>query len=329
MAKESKTDRARRTDGGDARRPQDIPGRGWVAVGQRVLIEIKEDHVSLLAAGVAFKALLALFPALIAAVSTWGLVASPEEIEAQITDFTAALPDNAASLIEDQLAAVTTGSTGQLGTALIVSIVIALWAASGGVAGLVEGTSAAYDQPDERSFPVKRGIALLLTVGAIAFVLVTFGIIAILPPVLDAAGLGAGATLAIQIVQWPLLALLGWAAIAVVYRVGPDRRHAKLRWVTWGAAIATVVWLLGSAGFTIYVNTFGNYEETYGAIAGVIVLMLWLYLSSFAVLLGAEINSELERQTRVDSTVGDDRPIGSREAAPADSTPQRFETEST
>jgi membrane protein len=326
---DQKLARARGTAGSGARRPSDIPRSGWRAVAQRVQIELKEDHVSLLAAGVAFKALLALFPALIAAISVWGLVGDPDQIEAQIDELTEAMPESAAALIQDQIGGVATSGTGQLGTALVLSLAIALWSASGGVLGLIEGCNAAYDETDTRSFPIRRGLALALTLGAIVFLLVTFGLIAVLPVVLGAVGLGDAATLAIRIGQWPLLALLTIGALAVVYRVGPDRRNPGLRWVTWGAAIATAIWLLGSLGFTLYVESFGNYEETYGAIAGVIVLMLWLYLASFAVLLGAEVNAELERQTVADTTVDDERVLGDRQAAVADATPQEYDPDGT
>jgi membrane protein len=308
-------------EGRDARTPSDIPRRGWKAILRRVVGELKEDHVSLLAAGVAFKALLALFPAMIAAVSIWGLVTDPDTIADQVAGFTDALPEEAASLIEQQLADIAGTGTGALTGTLIVSILLALWSASAGVAGLMEGCNAAYDEIDERNFVVKRGLAILFTVGAIVFLALTIGIIAVLPPLLGTLGLGSAAELAIRILQWPVLAALVMVALAVVYRYAPDRDHPQLRWVTAGAVLATVLWLLASAGFTLYVELAGDFAETYGALAGVVVLMLWLYLSAFVVLLGAEFNAESERQTLLDTTTGPARPMGQRGATVADTPP--------
>jgi membrane protein len=308
-------------DGHDARRPSDIPTAGWKAIGSRVVASLKQDHVSLLAAGVAFKGLLAIFPAIIAAISIWGLVADPATITRQVESLTAALPDSASSLLTDQMQNVAGSDSSTLGFALVVSVLIALWSASGGMAGLVEGINAAYEEVDRRPFPRKRGLALLLTVGGILGLLLTIGLIAVLPAVVDGLGLGRAGELAVRIGTWPLLAGLAMAALALLYKVAPDRDQPRTRWVTWGAVTATVLWLLGSGVFTLYVENFGSFGETYGTFAGIIVLMLWLFLTSFIVLLGAEINAETERQTARDTTVGDPAPIGNRGAVSADTTP--------
>jgi membrane protein len=318
---------AARTDGSDAERPSDIPKAGWKAIGKRVVDALKRDHVSLLAAGVAFKALLALFPAIIAGISIWGLVADPETVTDQIQGLTDALPEEAATLIGQQMEEVAAGGTGALGVAVIVSILVALWSASGGMAGLIEGINAAYDEVDRRKFPIKRGLALLLTVGAIVALLVTVGLIAVLPAIIGGLGLGEAGELAIRIGTWPLLAVLAMFGLSLLYKVAPDRDDPQLRWASWGAVIATVLFLIGSAGFTVFVENFGDFGATYGAFAGIIVLMLWLMLTSFVVLLGAEINAEMERQTRSDTTVGDPQPIGHRGANPADTTPEQWGSE--
>jgi membrane protein len=313
-----------RRAGRGASSPGELGGTGWKAAMKRVVTEIKRDHLSLLAAGVAFKGLLALFPAIIAAISIWGLVASPEQITQQLSGFLSALPEDAASLIEDQMTTVAQGDPGTLSVALILSIILALWSASGGTAGLMEGCNAAYNEVDQRKFPIKRGLALAFTLGAIVFVAVAIGLIAVLPAVLGGLGLGSTAELVIRIAQWPLLALLVMGALATIYKYGPDRDQPQMRWVTWGAAIATVLWLLGSGAFTLYVENFGSFGETYGTFAGIIVLMLWLFLSAFVVLLGAEINAELERQTAYDTTVGEPAPIRTRGAVAADTTPDDY-----
>lgn len=310
--------------GRGARRPAELGTTGWKAAAKRVVAELKNDHVTLLAAGVAFKALLAIFPAIIAAISVWGLVASPQQMSAQLADFLEIMPDEAATLLEEQMTAVAEGDPGALSIALAASVLVALWSASGGMAGLIEGCNAAYNETDERGFVRKRGLALGLTVGAILFLGVTIGLIAVLPPLLSGLGLGAEAELAIRIGTWPLLALLVMGALATVYKYGPDRDRPRLRWVSWGAVIATILWLVGSAGFTLYVESFGTFGETYGAVAGIIVLMLWLLLSALVVLLGAEINAELERQTRVDTTEGPPAPLRTRGAVVADTTPRDY-----
>ena len=325
MARSNDGTQEETTAGRHAQKPSELPGKGWKAILKRVKSEIKNDHLSLLAAGVAFKALLALFPALVAAISIWGLVASPQQITRQVEGFTNALPSGAGELLSNQMRNIAGSEPGTLSTALAISIALALWSASGGMAGLMEGCTAAYDEIETRKFPIKRGIAILLTLGAIVFLLITIGLIAVLPAMLDTLGLGSAATLAVQIVQWPLLAALFVGVLAVLYKYAPDRDQPQLRWVSWGAGIATVLWLLGSAVFTLYVNNFGKFGETYGSFAGIIVLMLWLFLTAFVVLLGAEINAEMERQTAEDTTTGEPRPMGERGAAPADTTPEQFD----
>lgn len=310
--------------GRHARRPSELGGSGWKAALSRVGAELKRDHVSLLAAGVAFKGLLALFPAIIAAISIWGLVASPEQMTQQLSRPLEALPDEAATLIEQQMSGVAGQSPGALSFALAVSVLVALWSASSGTAGLVEGCNAAYSEVDDRGFLRKRGLALLFTFGAIVFLAVTVGLIAVLPAVLSELGLGATAERVIRIGMWPLLAVVVMGALATVYKYGPDRDRPRTRWVTWGAVSATVLWLAGSSLFTLYVENFGTFGETYGTFAGIIVLMLWLYLSAFVVLLGAEINAEAERQTRVDTTIGEPAPLRARGAVVADTTPRDY-----
>ena len=288
---------------------------------QRVVSALKEDHVSLLAAGVAFRALLALFPALIAAVSLWGLLADPETITEQIDGLAEALPEEVAGIIEQQLTQIAGTGSGALSWALAVSILVALWSASAGMAGLMEGCNAAYDEVDRRSFVRKRGLALAFTVGGLVFLLLALGLIAVLPAVLGTLGLGPAGERAVRIGQWPLLALVAMGAMTLVYRYAPDRAQPQLRWVTGGVLLATILWLVASAGFTVYIVVAGNFAETYGALAGVIVLMLWLYLTAFSILLGAEFNAESERQTVVDTTVGDRQPMGQRDAHVADTHP--------
>jgi membrane protein len=304
--------------GRDAERPGEIPPRGWFAILKRVKAEVKEDNVTLLAAGVAFYGMLAIFPAIIAVVTVYGMVADPAQVESQVNDFAKGLPAGADQLITEQLSNVVNAGQQALSIGLAISLLAVLWSASGGVQGLVKSLNLVYDERETRGFVKLRGLSLLLTLGAIVVVVVALALIAVFPGFIDDLGLGQAGALAASIARWVVLALVVLTALAVVYRYAPDRANPRWRWVSWGAVVALVVWLLGSVGFSWYVDNFGKYNQTYGALASVIVLLLWLFLSSFAVLLGAELDAEIERQTARDTTTGPDRPLGERDAEVAD-----------
>lgn len=309
---------AARIPGEQAETPAQIPATGWWQVVRRAMKEASADNVPMLAGGVAYFAFLAIFPALIAAISLYGLVADPATVAAQLEGIAVALPESAQPLIADQLKAVVSTSGGALTTGLIVSVLAALWSASGGTGNLIKAVNIAYDEEESRGGVKLRLIALALTIGAIVFVLVALALVAVVPVVLDALPFGAVGRFLAQVVRWAVLIGVVIAALAVVYRIAPDRDAPRFRWVSVGALVAAVLWVLGSAGFSLYVNFFGNYNKTYGAVAGVVVLMLWLYLTSYIVLLGAEINAESERQTRQDTTRGPSQPMGTRGAEAAD-----------
>ncbi|WP_433559910.1 YihY/virulence factor BrkB family protein [Pseudonocardia xinjiangensis] len=304
--------------GQEAETPVQIPPRGWWQVVRRAFKESSADHVPMLAGGVAFFAFLAFFPALIAAITLYGLIADPGEVAGQVESLAGTLPQETRPLIADQLNSVVSTSGGALGVSLVVSLLAALWSASSGTGNLIQAVNLAYDEEETRGFLKMRGLALLLTLGAIVFVLVALTLVAVVPPLLDALPLGAVGLVVAQVVRWALLAAVVIGALAVVYRVAPDRDAPRFRWVSVGALVAAVLWLIGSVLFSLYVNNFGSYNKTYGALAGVVVLMLWLYLTSYIVLLGAEINAEAERQTRRDTTRGEPVPLGERGAAAAD-----------
>ncbi|WP_296370407.1 YihY/virulence factor BrkB family protein [Pseudonocardia sp.] len=306
--------------GGAAEHPTQIPARGWTQVLRRAWGEVKTHNVALLSGGVAFFAFLALFPALIAGISLVALVADPATITAQVRSFTNGLPPAASQLIADQLASVTRSSGGSLSLTLIVSLGLALFSASSGTSHMMQAINIAYGEQESRGYLKLRSLALGLTVAAVVFFVLTLALVAVVPAVLDALPIGVVGAVLAQAARWVLLAVLVVAALAVLYRVAADREAPRLRWVTLGSVIATILWLLGSIGFSLYVNFFGHYNKTYGAIAGVIVLMLWLYLTCFIVLLGAEINAESERQTARDTTTGEPAPMGERQAVAADTT---------
>jgi membrane protein len=312
--------------GREAERPSEIPPRGWFAILKRVKAEVKEDNVTLLAAGVAFYAMLAIFPAIIAVVTVYGMVADPAQVQSQVGEFAKSLPSGADQLLTGQLKTVTEAGRQSLSIGLAVSLLAVLWTASSGVQGLVKGLNLVYDEKETRGFLKLRGLSLLLTLGAILMAVVAIALVAVFPAVVDDLKLGQTGQLAASIARWVVLALLVLSAVAVLYRYAPDRANPRWRWVSWGAVVALVLWLLGSIGFSWYVDNFGKYNQTYGTLAAVIILLLWLFLSAFAVLLGAEIDAEIERQTVRDTTTGPERPMGQRDAEVADTvgeSPQR------
>ena len=202
--------------------------------------------------------------------------------------------------------------------AVVLGTALALWSASAGVQHLLQAINIAYDEDETRGFIKVRGLAVLLSIGAIVFLAAAVGVIAFLPAAVADTALGEPARVAIGILRWPALAAAMVVALSVLYRIGPDRDDPQWRWVTIGSVTATVLWLLGSGLFSLYAARFGKYEDTYGALGAVVVVMLWLYLTAYAIVLGAELNAESERQTAKDTTTGPDRPLGAREAEAAD-----------
>jgi membrane protein len=308
--------------GRSATRPTEVPARGWRDVLRRVKEEAKRDQVPLLAAGVAFFGLLALIPALVALISLYGLVADPDDIRRQVDDALAAAPTEVRDLIGQQLTSIDDAGKGAL-IAVIGGVLLALWSASSGVGHLIDAVNTAYDEDDERGFVRRKGLALLMTVGAIAFVLFAFAGIAVVPALVRAVGLGVVGTVLAEVVRWVILFGGALVALGLLYRWAPDRANARWRWVSPGAIFAAVAWLIASALFSVYVSNFGSYNETYGSLGAIVVVMLWLYLTALVVVLGAELNTELERQTTVDTTTGPSRPLGEREAYAADTVAER------
>jgi membrane protein len=298
-----------------------IPRRGWLQIVRRAWKESKTDQVPLLAAGVAFYSFLALFPALIAAVMLYGLMADPATVREQTANIASALPHDAASIITSQMKAVTKNSQQSLGLGLVIAVLLALWSASGGVTNLVSALNVAYDEEETRGFVKRKALSLGLTVAGIAFVLVAVALIAAAPAVLNNVIPGGVVYWLIQVGRWVGLVVAVAVALAVLYRYAPDRDAPKLNWVSVGAVVATVIWVVASVGFSFYVSTFGSYAKTYGALAGVAVLLLWLWITNLIVLLGAEINSEAEAQTVRDTTRGEPLPMGQRNAVKADYPP--------
>ena len=305
---------------GDAGRqadtPQEIPAKGWKDIAKRTLKEVKADQVPLLGAGVAFYILLALFPAIIAGVSIYGLVADPQTVRDQINQLTNMLSPETAKLVGTQLEQVTSSAGGALGLATVLGILTALWSASSGMKALITGVNLAYDETEGRKFVKLRGLSILMTLGAMVLLAVALALIVGFPAVPDSWPTPLQWTAAI--LRFVLLAVLLMAGLAALYRYAPDRDSPKWSWASPGSVVATVLWVLASVGFSVYVNAFGNYNKTYGTLAGIIILMFWLYLTAFVVLVGAELNAEMELQTVEDTTAGPTRPMGQRDAYVAD-----------
>lgn len=304
--------------GRSASRPSAIPARGWKDVLVRVVAEMKEDNLTMVAAAMTYYGVLALFPALIAVVSLYGLVADAAAAQAQVADLTAILPGSAAELINSQLAAIVESSNAALGLGFAVSLAATFWSVSSGVAALIKAINLAYDETETRGFVQLRMISLALTTGLILFVVAAIFVITVLPLLLGAVGVSSGLITAASWLRWPVLGIALIGALAAFYRFGPNRDPAKWRWLTWGAAAAAIVWLAASVLLNFYVSNFGSYNETYGALGGVIVLLLWMFVSALIVLLGAELDAELEAQTGVDTTTGPPEPMGERNAIKAD-----------
>ena len=248
----------------------------------------------------------------------YGLVADPSDAAGQVSDLLAAAPQEVRDLVEQQLETAAERERRDALLAVVAGTVIALWSASAGVQHLVQAINTAYDEEESRGFVKVRGLSLLLSIGAIVFLAAAVGVIAVLPAAVADTTLGEPARVAIGILRWPALALAMVVALSVLYRIGPDRDDPKWRWATVGSITATVLWLIGSGLFSLYAARFGKYEDTYGALAAVVVVMLWLYLTAYAIVLGAELNAESERQTTKDTTSGRHRPLGERDAEAAD-----------
>jgi membrane protein len=304
--------------GRHADRPRDIPAPGWKDILFRVFSQIKEDKLSMIAAGVAFYALLALFPALIAMVAIYGLVFNPADVETHVASLTGMLPQEAADILLTQLHDLVTKSGESLGIGAVLGVLIALWSASAGIRTLMEALNVAYDEEEKRGFFAFYGTAILLTLAAIIGAILAIATVIILPMVVKFLGLGSFVEGLISFARWPILAIAFIVGLAIMYRYGPSREEPKWRWVSWGAVIATVLWIIGSALFSLYVSSFADYNETYGSVGAVVILLTWFLLTSYAVLIGAEINAEMERQTHKDTTDGPDKPMGQRRAYAAD-----------
>jgi membrane protein len=311
---------ARKTDRGRAaEQPLELGGTGWKDVLWRTYKEFSNDRILLVAAGVTFYALLALFPALTALVSIAGFVIDPNSVVYQLQSFSRFLPEGALGIIGGQMQRIASQPTNHLGFAFTTGLGIALWSANNGIKAMFDGLNVVYDEAEERSFLRLAFISLLFTLGAIVTVIVALGAIVVIPAILAFVGLwGLPATL-ISLARWPILFALIVIGIGLLYRFGPSRKPARWRWISVGSLLAASLWVAASALFSWYVSNFSSYNETYGSLGAVIAFMVWMWISTTIILLGAELNAELEHQTARDTTTSPEKPMGSRGAKMADS----------
>lgn len=304
-----------------ASRPFGIPLMGWKEILFRVWANLEKDHVALVSAGVAFYGLLALFPAITALIAVAGLALEPADVTRELQNAAAVLPDQAAAIILNQAAEVTGARESGLKLGAVIGFALALYSASRGVSSLIEGLNLAYDQPETRGYFFRLGLTLVLTICLILGVTLGLGATILTPALFSVVDLGPITEFLIGALRWAVLLGMTIVGISILYRFGPDRSSAKWRWLTPGAALACLLWLIASVAFSIYAENFSSYNESFGTLAGVIMLLMWLWISSFVILLGAEINGAAELQTSTDTTIGRDRPMGERGAVVADTPP--------
>jgi membrane protein len=301
-----------------AERPSEIPRPGWRDVLWRVWKQIGKDNVSMVAAGVAFYSLLAIFPAITAFVSLYGIVADPGRVQEQIQRLQGVIPSDGLTLIGDQLRAVADAGTSRLGLSAALALLIALWSAGAGVRALMTALNIAYQEDEKRGIVKFYLMAFAFTVGLMAAGILSLLVVVALPVAVQFLPLGGLAQVLITALTWLILAAMMIAGLGALYRYGPSRSPAKTRWVSWGAVAAVVLWLVASFGFALYAANFANYSATYGTLSAVVALLMWFWISAFVVLLGAEVNAEMEHQTAADTTTGRPRPMGERGAFVAD-----------
>jgi len=304
--------------GRDAYRPGEIPGAGWRDVILRVKRRIADDHLSIVAAGAAFYALLATFPALSTLFGIYRLIFDPRQMSAQLSSLQGELPPEALHLLLAMVKGLEESQRWRLMLGVGGGLLVALWGASLGIRALMEALNVAYDEKEKRSFVERIGIALLLTAGAIAVAWIAIAAVIGVPVALHLLALNLLPRNLLVYGRWPVVAAIFWLSLSVMYRYGPSRERARWPWVSWGALTATVLWLGGSVLISWYVSSFGSFDKAYGSMGFVVILLVWFLLSAYSVLVGAEINAELERQTHKDTTVGVERPVGQRGAKVAD-----------
>ena len=305
--------------GGAALAPHRIPARGWASVLRRAGRRLLTDRLAQSSAGIAFFALLSIAPVLVTALSVYGAVNTPEQARAQLSEVAGTLPLPLQQVVAEQLTTVTAASAEVLTLRGLGGLLVALWTATAAMSALVDALTLAYREEETRGALRRTGLSLVLVLGGALLLGAVLAVVGVVTR--EVGGVPGAPTTVVRAVVWLLLGVLMALVLAVLYRYGPDRRQARWAWISWGACAATALWLLTSLGLFAYVRRLGTYEATYGSLAGVVISMVWLWITVLLVLVGAVLNAEAERQTARDSTVGPERPLGRRGAVVADSAP--------
>ena len=300
-----------------------MPWPGWKSILKRIYTTMGDADLSLRSAGVAFFGFLSIFPVLACFVLIYGLVTSRGLLEQQLTSVQPFLPVAVFEILQERLDSLLSQPETGLGIGLLVSFAIALWSGSRGTSAMIGAVSSAYREHDDRSFLVNAFISLGMTLGGLFFLVVAIFAIAAIPVIVENLPFPLFFEQAALWVRWPVLALLVWIAIAVLFRFAPHRESARWRWITPGAVVATILWIALSALFSVYVENFGNYSATFGSLSVGVVMLLWMYYSTLIILFGASMNAELEHQTKIDTTTGPAVPMGERGAFVADHLPEQ------
>ncbi|WP_229678095.1 YihY/virulence factor BrkB family protein [Caldovatus sediminis] len=304
--------------GREAEGPLQVPAAGWRDVFWRVVHAFSADRVLTEAAAVAFFALLAIFPAIAALVSLYGLFADPQAVERQVEALAGILPGGALEVLRGQMQRVAAGGRTELGLGFAMSLAVSLWSANQGTKALFTALNVVYGEEEKRGFIRFTLVTLAVTLGGLVFVLLALGAVVVLPVVLGFLGVPSWVERVLHLARWPILLIAVSLMLAVLYRFGPSRESARWQWLSWGGTLAATLWLVGSAAFSWYVENFGSYNETYGSLGAVVGFLVWIWLSAAVVLLGGEVNAELEHQTARDTTTGPAQPLGVRGARMAD-----------
>jgi membrane protein len=301
-----------------ARTPSEVPPPGWKDILLRIWQNIGKDRVIVVAAGVTFYSILAVFPAIAALVALYGLFADPATITSHLDSIAGVAPGGAIEVMRDQITRVASQGRTTLGLTFIVSLLVSLWSANAGMKSLFDALNLVYNESEKRSFVKLNLISLTFTVLAIVFVLLAIGAVVVVPLVLNFLGLGGATEMTFKVARWPALLIVVALALAIIYRYGPSCEKPRWRWISWGSALAAVCWIGVSILFSWYAENFGSYNKTYGSLGAIIGFMFWIWLSIIVVLIGGELNAEAEHQTVRDTTTGKPRPMGARGATMAD-----------
>src|SRR5262245_17090501 len=304
--------------GRGATNPIEISKLGWRDVLWRTYEQVQEDRILSIAAGVVFYGLLALFPAVTALVSLYGLFAQSSSIQDHLAFLSTLMPAAVVTIVNEQIARVASKGNAQLGFGFLIGLGVALWSANAGMKAMIDALNIVYEEDEKRGFFKLNLVALTFTVGAILSLLFAIGAVVALPLLLDNLGLGRLTSLLIDYGRWPVLTLGLIVGLAVLYRYGPSRREPKWKWVSVGSLVASVLWILASAALSLYLEKYAHYDATYGTLGTGIGLMIWMWMTTIVILLGAELNSEIEHQTATDTTEGHPKPLGARGATMAD-----------